>query len=388
MKLNRYNYLVMAAHTACDINQGALPAILPFLILHNNLSYTSAAGLMFAANFISAAVQPLFGYLGDRASYPWLMSLGIVMAGSGLAAIGFLENYWLIFFAAMLSGVGIAIFHPEGGRMTNLISGGKSAQAMSFFIAGGNLGFALGPLLVSFAFLSFGGQGSAVLFVPAALMSGLLILCQKNLRVFNKKPPKEKQAASPAQADDWLSFFRVSLLLICRSIMTYGLMTFIPLYWINILKQSAASGNAKLTVFSLSNAAATILGGYFADKYGYGKVVKGSFFTLLPVLLLLLNTGDALLATLLILPLAFSLNLSFGSLVTLGQGFLPGRLGMASGIMLGANVSIGGLSMPGLGWIGDHYGLTAAMYAIAAVSASAILFTFVLPKPRMAKAMP
>jgi FSR family fosmidomycin resistance protein-like MFS transporter len=213
-------------------------------------------------------------------------------------------------------------------------------------------------------------------------MACLLIFCQKPLRVFSKNRLEKKQADLPALKDDWFSFLRVSLLLTCRSIMIYGLMTFIPLYWINVLQQSAASGSAKLTVFSLSNAVATIFGGYFADKYGYGKVVKSGFLLLLPFILLLINTRDAFWATLLILPLAFSLNLSTGSLITLGQSFLPGRLGMASGIMLGANVSIGGLAMPGLGWIGDSYGLTAAMYAIALVSAIGILFAFALPKMR------
>jgi FSR family fosmidomycin resistance protein-like MFS transporter len=52
--------------------------------------------------------------------------------------------------------------------------------------------------------------------------------------------------------------------------------------------------------------------------------------------------------------------------------------------MLGLAVSIGGMATPGIGWIGDHYGLPQAMYAIAAVIAISMLLAFLLPQPRVA----
>jgi FSR family fosmidomycin resistance protein-like MFS transporter len=76
MKGNRYSYMMMLAHVSCDINQGALIAIFPFMVSQGILNYTAVGGLIFAANFISSVVQPLFGYLGDKYNRPWLMSLG------------------------------------------------------------------------------------------------------------------------------------------------------------------------------------------------------------------------------------------------------------------------------------------------------------------------
>ena len=57
----RYLSLLTAGHLVTDVNQGALPALLPFLISEHKLSYGAAAGLVFAANMTSSVAQPLFG---------------------------------------------------------------------------------------------------------------------------------------------------------------------------------------------------------------------------------------------------------------------------------------------------------------------------------------
>ena len=74
--------LLSLGHLITDINQGAVPVLLPFLIAAHDLSYTAAAGIVFAVNVSSTIVQPLFGHAADRFSKPWLMPLGIILAGS------------------------------------------------------------------------------------------------------------------------------------------------------------------------------------------------------------------------------------------------------------------------------------------------------------------
>ena len=60
------NYLTMTGHACSDINQGALSAILPFLVVGSGYSYFEATMLVLAANLASAVIQPLFGWLGDK----------------------------------------------------------------------------------------------------------------------------------------------------------------------------------------------------------------------------------------------------------------------------------------------------------------------------------
>jgi FSR family fosmidomycin resistance protein-like MFS transporter len=130
--------------------------MLPFLIPAYDLSYAAAATLVFAGNIASTVVQPLFGYFADRVSNPFLMPMGLLVAGVGLALVGISSDYRMIVLAAMSSGIGIAAFHPEGARLVNYLAGDKKATAMGVFGVGGTLGFAIGPLIITGAMLHWG----------------------------------------------------------------------------------------------------------------------------------------------------------------------------------------------------------------------------------------
>ncbi len=68
--------------------------------------------------------------------------------------------------------------------------------------------------------------------------------------------------------------------------------------------------------------------------------------------------------------------------MVLGQEFLPGRIGIASGVTLGAAIGIGGVTAALLGVLADHAGLTAVMLVIAALPVPALLCALALPLER------
>jgi FSR family fosmidomycin resistance protein-like MFS transporter len=65
--------LLSASHFSDDLNQGVVPAMLPFFIAAYHLSYAAAAGLVLAQTLFSSVAQPLFGLLADRRPSPWLI---------------------------------------------------------------------------------------------------------------------------------------------------------------------------------------------------------------------------------------------------------------------------------------------------------------------------
>ena len=77
------------------------------------------------------------------------MPLGPALGGLGVALIGIAPSYAFTFAAVLLSGIGVAAFHPEGSRFANYVSGARRSSGMSLFSVGGNIGFALGPVLVT-----------------------------------------------------------------------------------------------------------------------------------------------------------------------------------------------------------------------------------------------
>ena len=141
--------LISLGHLSCDLNGGALPSLMPYLAAAHGFNYQAAGALMFAYSATSSLVQPVFGYLADKHARSWFVPLAVLLAGGSLGLVGFLDSYWAIFLTLMLCGVGGALFHPEGARYANLVSGNRKGAGMSIFSVGGNSGFVVGPLLVA-----------------------------------------------------------------------------------------------------------------------------------------------------------------------------------------------------------------------------------------------
>ena len=145
-----------AGHLCVDLCQGAVPALLPFLAAEHGYSYAALGALVLFSTIGSSIVQPLFGLLSDRIARPWLMPAGLALAGVGIALAGPAPSYGLTALAVVVSGLGVAAFHPEGAKFAGLASLERQGRGMSLFSVGGNAGFALGPLLTTPLVLVFG----------------------------------------------------------------------------------------------------------------------------------------------------------------------------------------------------------------------------------------
>jgi len=376
--------VLAAGHLCIDLCQGAVPALLPFLIVERHLSYAAAASLVLATSLASSVIQPLFGSLADRFAAPWFMPVGLLLAGLGLAGAGVATDFWQIVLAMMISGVGVATFHPEAARWVNLVASQKRATAMSIFSVGGNLGFAIGPLLTTGLLLVFGLRGAALLLVPLVIVSLALILSFPRLLTYHQRTVKSTEKTKPAEANAWGAFSLLTVAIICRSIVFYGLNTFLPLYWIAVLHQSKSAGALALTVVLASGATGTLISGHLADRYGRRVVVLAGFALLTPLLLAFVTLGAANvpLSLVLLLPIGLALFAPASVTIVMGQEYLPGYIGTASGVTLGLAVSVGGITTPLFGHIADLYGVHASLVGLIFVPLLAVGATLALPRER------
>ena len=378
--------LVSLGHLSCDINGGALPAILPFLRATYDLSYQATGGLMFAYACLSSMIQPLFGLLSDRFSKPWFIPLGVLLAGCGLAAIGWMPGYWGIFAAIGLSGVGAALFHPEGARFANAVSGQNKGTGMSLFSIGGNGGFVLGPLLATACLGAFGLPGTTVFAVLAVMTAGTLVWSIARMGATKKAGAAAGGKAAPAMSaegetpgeNNWREFLKLTVSIVTRSITFVGFNTFIPLYWVSAFGQSTATGAIALTFFSVCGVISNFFGGMLADKFGYRSVIR-VVFALMPPVVAGFSLSNNLYAAWALLPLlGFVLYAPFSAQVVLGQQYLAKNIGFASGITLGLATSLGGVVAPLLGWIADNYGMAVTFQSLAALSIVGAIFAYLL----------
>lgn len=379
---SRFVVLLSLGHLVTDINQGALPVLLPFLISEHHLSYAAAAGIVFATTIASSIVQPLFGYFADRLSRPWIMPVGLLLAGAGVALIGVVPNYRWIILVAIVSGIGIAAYHPEGARLVTCVAGQDQATAMSYFGIGGSLGFVAGPAITTTALLTWGLNGTLLLIAPALVMAAViasqlsaLLACEAASR------GTEKGAPTGDARDAWGPFGRLTLIVIGRSILFYALNTFIPLYWIHVLHQSRAKGGAALSVLFAAGILGNLLGGRLADRFGYQRVILAGSCLMIPLLPALLWADRPEIVMGLLLPVGFVFSSTYSPMVVMGQRYLPNRVGLASGVTLGLAVAVGGVASPFLGWIADHHGIRMALAGTIVLPIVSTALAFTLPDP-------
>lgn len=375
--------LLAAGHFITDINQGALPAMLPFLIPAYSLSYAAAAGIVFAANIASTLIQPLFGHLADRVSRPWLMPLGLILAGCGLALVGLSSGYGMILLVAAVSGIGIAAYHPEGARLVNFAAGEKKATAMSIFGVGGTLGFAVGPLMITGALLEWGLKGTLILVAPVCLMALVMTAHFKEISALGSAAGRKKAGAvSDMDQDAWGPFVRLNLAAVCRSILFYGLNTFIPLYWIHVLNQSKAAGGTALAIMATAGVIGNLAGGRLSDRIGQRRMIVLGFAMVALCLPGFLWANSVAMATLFLILVGLGLSSCYSPTIVLGQRYLPNRVGLASGFTLGVTIAIGGMAAPVLGKIADSVGIWSALATLVFVPVVAVGIALTLPAPR------
>jgi len=367
------------AHMFTDVCQGSVPALLPFLIAERHLSYAAASALVLAATVASSVIQPVFGHLSDRRSLPVLMPAGLACGAVGIALVGVAPTYGALFAAIALSGVGVAAFHPEASRFAHHVSGARRASGMSLFSVGGNAGFALGPLLTTPLVLVFGLRGTLFLIVPLGLMALLLARELGRLRSFTPAPAATR--SDGPEHDRLGAFVLLAGVVALRSFVYFGLVTFVPLYYVGVLHASKAAGNGALAVMLIGGAVGTLLGGPLADRFGRSNVIVGSM-ALLPGLIGAFLSVGGVAATLLLGVVGAVTIATFSVTIVMGQELLPRRLGVASGVTIGLSIGLGGAGAPLLGLIADAHGLPTTIAVIAALPVPALVLALALPRPR------
>ena len=365
-----------SGHLATDLAQGSLPALLPFLKTEFDLTYTMASALVLAATISSSLIQPLFGLWSDVRGALWLLPAGVGLAGVGMALAAAAPSYPLTFLAVLAAGIGVAAYHPEGSKFASYASGSRRASGMSFFSVGGNIGFALGPVYASALILAFGLNGGLLIALPGLAVATGLVLVLRYLSSFAPdESPREQRAAAAKTETRGLVLLLVVVGL--RSVAHMGLFTFIPLWEIHN-GHGEAYGTFVLALFLFAGAVGTLLGGPLADRFGRRPVLRGSFIAAAPLILVYVLVGGPIGVAAVTLSGACVIG-TFGVSLVMSQEYMPGRVGMASGLSIGLAIGLGGVAALVLGALADTVDLETAVLATAIGPTLALGVSFLLP---------
>jgi len=371
--------LLALGHFVIDANQGALPAVLPFLKQWHGLTYAQVAMLVLAGNLTSSLIQPLFGYLSDRIARRWVLPVSIVVSGVGVALLGLAPGYAASLALVVVMGLGVASWHPEGYKTASGVAGERKATALSLFSLGGNVGIAVGAPLVTFLVAGFGSQGTLGMLVPTAIVGTLMLAAMP--MITRESIPRAGGRARVRGANMPGAMAVLILVVTVRAWATLGFSTFVPFYYVDTLKADPTIVGVLLFVFLGAGALGTVIAGPIADRVGPRPFIRWVLPMSLPFgVLFLLSHG----------PLAFVALACFGAVLTssfsvsvlLAQAYLPRNAGMASGLIVGFAIGLGGAGVTALGWVADRWGVPTALWISALMPLVAFAVARFLPPPR------
>lgn len=375
--------LLAVAHACNDIYQGAVLALVPFLVAERHYGYVGVSGIVLAATLLSSVVQPAFGALTDRRPMPWLIPGGIAAAGVGIGLCGLTDVYALTWMAVALSGLGVAAYHPEAARMARVATGG-SHIGMSWFSLGGNIGWALAPVVVTPVLAVGGLSATPLLVVPAAIGVALVLWSRGAVQGLGGGAGGGKERAGE---DDWPLFLRLSAVVVCRSIAYVGLSAFISLYVRQHLGAGDTAGAAALFLLFAGGAVGTLLGGRLAARWGRVRALRVAYAVAVPAVAGI-PFAPGLLVYVFVAVTSVALYVPFSLHVTLGQDYLPHRVGTASGVTLGLAVSIGGIASPLVGALAEATSLRWALAALVTMPIACWALSQTLTEPAAIEGRP
>jgi len=383
-RFDTFRVLILAlGHLVNDSYSNVVPPLLPILKEAYVLSYAASGMLMTVFTITSSIVQPVFGYYADKYGRRWLVALStawIALFMSLIGAVSYLGldgsgSYAVLLALIALAGFGSASYHPQASTMVPRISGDHKGFGVSLFSAGGNLGYAITPLLVVPATALWGLPGTLVFMIPGFLMTLLLY------RYAPEVPSTGAHLRLEELIRDITSVIKplavVTGIVVMRAWIFFGLITFLPLYFA-FRNESPATASIHLFILLLFGAIGGLIGGAASDRYGRKFVIVSTLAATGPLLYLALST-DGYVEWALTAMAGMALLASFSPAVLIAQELIPKNQGMASGIILGLAIGIGGLGVSVTGAFADAFGIAAAVYSLVALPVAAALIAFALP---------
>ncbi|HSA37905.1 MAG TPA: MFS transporter [Methanoregula sp.] len=369
-----------AAHMITDIYMPVLPAILPLLIAQNGYSYLAAGLLVTAYNITSSFTQPVIGWLSDKRGLTISISISLFISATFVALMGIARDYALIMAFAIIAAFGHACFHPTAlSLVSRLCTSGNRGQITSYFVVGGNLGYAIGPLLAGALVWWLGLPGLLFLVIPAIIMVFVLrILLPGGIAAAKEAHALQREVIADVPSK-W-PFVILMAASVLRAWAVFAAITYLPMYLVQTQGYDLVTSSLVMSLMLLSGVAGQVAGGRISDRIGRKEFMVFALAGAIPFFYLFFAT-TGLLAIIALLCFGFCLWATFAVAVAMGHELLPQNIGLASGMMLGLAIGFGGLGVAVNGMIADHYSLAAAIGTIPVPIAAAVVLIALIPYP-------
>lgn len=369
-------------HFSVDMLSGAMP-IVAGLYLRDSLGLTlSQVGLLMGIYVMASSLtQPIFGYLSDMYNGRWFAVGGLLWLSVLQGSLGFMPNFGLALVVALLAGLGVAAFHPQGASGANIASGENKTAGIAMFMLGGNGGFAVGPLLAALILNYTGIRGTALLGLIGLLIVPLLYFLTGQAQA--SAPVEKKKANWKIELNPLFTMTAITMLILVMSLRAMSqsaMSSFMPQFFVDVAQFSKTEASLLSTVMLTVLALGTLVGGMLSDRIGGVKVMAGSMILSTPLLVLMFWLADWR-AFWLAPFVGFVNGAAWPPMLVLAQSLFNKNMGVGSGVALGFVFAMGGIGLQIAGWLAEpeRLGLSTVMLIMSVVPLITAGFVFFLP---------
>lgn len=372
------------SHCMNDTLQSVISAVYPLYKEDLGLNFAQIGFITLVYQLSASVFQPLTGLYFDKHPFVWSLPVGMSFTLIGLLSLAFANSLPWVLCSVALVGIGSSVFHPEAARLTSLASGGKRGLAQSLFQVGGNLGGALGPLLVAVLVAPYGRRHIALFSVLAFAAILVMIPVGKWYKRLLLRIKRENTGISKNHVETPLplkkTILAISILLILifsKYIYMASLSSYYTFYLIEKFGVSVQTSQLFLFVFLIATAIGTLMGGPIGDRVGRKYVIWASILGAAPFTLLMPHM-NLLWTVILSFCVGLTLSSAFPAILVYAQELLPYKLGLISGLFFGLAFGVAGIASAVLGNLADQYGIE-AVYNVCAYMPLLGLVTWFLP---------
>lgn len=364
------------AHGSNDMYFAFLPPLLPLLI--EKLAMSKAeAGLLSVFYQAPALLQPFIGNLGDRVNLRYLIILAPAISAAMISLVGIAPNYGITALLLLFAGFSTAGLHSIAPAMVSGFSGKRLGKGMSIFMVGGELSFAVGPLVLVVAINQLTLNG-----LPWVMLFGVLVSVILFFRI-KDAPGWQAPIGRGLPWRDALPRLRVVMLPLLAMTFLMGFLnanisTFLPTF-LNSEGASLALGGISFSIIEFAGTASTLLSGWLSDRMGRRIIlVVSSIATPIFALGFLAVRGW--------LQIPFLVAIGFAAfcvnpvLMAMVQENFPDNRALANGAYMAISFVVRSAVVVLVGALADTFGMRPVFTASIFVSLLAVPFIFMLPQ--------
>jgi MFS family permease len=391
-------WLISAGHGLTHWYPATFYVLLPVIGRELDLSY-SQIGIIMSVQFLAGAIANIPGgiFVDLYGKKGYLMALSLLWVGLPYALMSFTHSYWMLLFCVALVGIGNNLWHPAAIPTLAQRYPERKGLVLSFHGMGGNIGEAIGPLVIGWLLLTYSWRTVVwINVVPGVAMAGALLIGLGAFAVGANAAAAAGKAAEKAKAKDgsYLDGFKqllknravmmISLSGTFRSMTQNGLLIFLPVYLAFELGYSTMAVGLSLTLLQVAGFVAGPIGGYVSDRMGRKRVVMSSMAMTAVVIVAMILAGHSQLFVFSIALLGFFLYATRPVLHAWALESAPANLaGSTVGIQFAMSAVGAAISPAVFGIIADSYGVFAGFYFLAGTIVVANVLIFFMPNNGM-----